>query len=313
MLNGKYGNSDNQGEVMTKLYYDHNALEKSGYVLVDTDLTADDLAKAQQAYKEIYTKAENGQYKYIRVYDDYLGKLNISGIEMPFHPDIIDPRIVDILNKTNIIAIAKEYLGSNIKLTLSRYHITRDKSHMGMWHRDGEVGTSSSLLISLFLYDEKGFELIEGSHAREFTADEQAILDQKYGLHGNLKNSLHAQGKKGQLIVFNPAILHRGISENPRVNIHFRFETDNDYETINTANPYGFNEQWHSVLSNKNSIVIDQSVPEFFDNLSIKNWLRKLIKTCIHYGIFFLPLNSFVYGSTGAYPSLKLRKLFHIK
>lgn len=298
---------------MTKQYYDHNTLEESGYVLVDTNLTADDLVKAQQAYKEIYTKTENGQYKYIRVYDDYIGKLNISGIEMPFHPDIIDPRIVDILNKTNIIPIAKEYLGDNIKLALSRYHITRDKSHIGMWHRDSDIGTTSSLLISLFLYDEKGFELIEGSHKRGLTADEEAILGQKYGLHANLKESLHAQGKAGQLIIFNPAILHRGISENPRANIHFRFEIDNDYENINTPNPYGFNEQWHSVLSNKNSIITDPNIPEFSNKSSIKSWARKLIKTCVYYGIFFLPLTSFIYGSTKAYPSLKLRKLFHIK
>jgi hypothetical protein len=289
-----------QGVAMAEQYYAHNALEKYGYVLLDTNLDTDDLTKAQQAYKEIYKKAESGEYKYIRVYDDYLGKLNISGIEMPFHPDIIDSRIVNILNKTNIVEIAKECLGDNIKLTLSRYHITRDKSHIGMWHRDGEVGTKFSLLISLFLYDEKGFELIEGSHAREFTAEEEAILGQKYGLHANLKGSLHAQGKKGQLIVFNPAILHRGISENPRANLHFRFEVDNDYETISIPNPYGFNEQWHSVLSNKNSIVINPNVPEFLNKKFITNWIRKFIKTCVHYGIFFLPLNSFVYGSIGA-------------
>lgn len=298
---------------MSEQCYDRERLEKAGYAIVNANLGGKDLADAQQAYEEIYEKAKSGDYKYYRVYDDYLGELNIAGIEMPLHPDIIDDRIVNILNQTDIIKIAKDYLGEKIKITLSRYHITGNKSHIGAWHRDGDMGTRRSLQISLFLYDEKGFELIESSHDREFSMEENTILNQKYGVHDNLPNSTHVEAKAGQMIVFNPAILHRGISEKARANIHFRFEVDEDYEVVEPFNKYGFNEQWNSVLSNKNTIITTPEVPEFSSNLSFKSLVRKFVKTFVHYVIFFLPLNSVVYGRTGAYPSLKLRRLFHIR
>ena len=293
-----------------KVKYNREELESLGYTVLDTGISNDKMSKAQDAYQTIYNKAKNSEYKYVRVYDDLLGKINISAIEMPFHPDIIDSRIIDILNETNIIDIAKDYLGNNIKMTLSRYHVTGDKSHIGMWHRDGVVGTRKELLISLFLYDEQGFELIESSHDRELKDEEIGILDDS---HGTFIDTVHASVKKAQMIVFNPAILHRGISENPRANIHFRFEVDNDYEIHEKYNQYNFNDKWKSVLSNKNTLIINKELIEFIPNNSLKNLIRKSIKTFVFNILFFLPLNSFIYKKSGVYPNMKLRRLFNLR
>ena len=131
--------------------YNQNNLNLNGYSLENSGVCEKDLVQVRIAYQDIYEKVEKREYPYIRVYDDYLGKLNISAIEMPFHPDIIHHEVISFLNKTNIIKIAKAYLGNDIKMTLSRFHITGNKSHVGAWHRDSEIGKKKSLQISLFL------------------------------------------------------------------------------------------------------------------------------------------------------------------
>jgi|SaaInlStandDraft_4_1057021.scaffolds.fasta_scaffold69617_2 hypothetical protein len=71
---------------------------------------------AQLAFLDILKKVDSDSYQYIRAYDDYTGLINVSGIEMPFHPDILGNRIVDLLNYSNIPEVAKQLLGENIKL-----------------------------------------------------------------------------------------------------------------------------------------------------------------------------------------------------
>ena len=302
---------------MNKIYNQNN-LNLNGYSLENSGVSEKDLVQVKIAYQDIYEKVEKREYPYIRVYNDYLGKLNIGAIEMPFHPDIINHEIISFLNKTNIIKIAKAYLGNDIKMTLSRFHITGNKSHVGEWHRDSEIGKKNSLQISLFLYDEKGLEVIDGSHAREMDFQEETIFNKN--TYCSMPGSRHLQAKAGQVLIFNPALLHRGISADERVNIHFRFEIDNEYELKPYSNEVGFNGEWVTVMANKNTVITISPNIVYKKNLnrkylyknSLKRTTIKTVRTFIHYCVFFLPMSSKIYRRTGAYPSLKLRKLFSL-
>ncbi len=285
-----------------------DVLEKDGFLIVDLNVPRQVLRDAQSAYKQLYKRVELGEYNYIRVYDDYIGRINIAGIEMPFHPNIIDRRLVELLNYSNVAGIAKKVLGSRIKMTLSRYHITGKYSHIGNWHRDDEAGGRNTLQISVFLFDEKGFELIPGSHDRAYSKFEKRVLKQSD--RANLPRSLHLSAKAGTMVVFNPAIIHRGISENFRANIHFRFERDDDYRDDYYQNIVGFNADWIDILKNKNSIIVASNIKTYNHPKKVIDFLRRCAKTFIHYGIFWLPIESELYKKTGAYPSLKLRSIF---
>jgi hypothetical protein len=110
-----------------------DTLDKVGFIVIDLNIPVKTLEAAQVAYMEVYKKAKLREYKYIRVYDDYLGRMNISGIEMCFHPEIVDSPITDLLNYSNSAKIAMDILGEKVKMPLSRYHMTGKYSHVGNW------------------------------------------------------------------------------------------------------------------------------------------------------------------------------------
>jgi hypothetical protein len=273
-------------------------LSKQGYLLVDSNVPDYALVDAQDSFKFIYKRAKKGLYKYIRVYDDYLWCPNISGIEMPLHPDILTPEILNLLNKTPIPLIAKEILGFNIKLTLSRYHVTNTYSHIGDWHRDSHIGDNSVILASIFLFDEKGLELVPGSHNER---------------HNSIYlNSIHLDVKAGQILFFRPAILHRGISVSDRANIHFRFEIDPEYFLTSNNTFEGFNSNWLSILHNKNTVVLNPKINKYECNKKTSGIIKRIIRTAAHYLFFFLPGRHIVFQRTCSAPSLKVRKFFRM-
>ena len=68
------------------------------------------------------------------------------------------------------INYAKNILGENIKLTLSRYHLTENVTHVGNWHRDALPNKElTSLQINLYLFNEKGIQILPKSHLKELS------------------------------------------------------------------------------------------------------------------------------------------------
>jgi hypothetical protein len=265
---------------------------------------------AQDSYmRKVYKKSENGEYPYFRVYYDYIGSRNISGIEMVLHPDIIQRDIVNLLNDSSLAKIVKEVLPSeHVKMSLSRYHMTKNiVGFIGDWHRDGMIGKRESLHANIFLFDEKSLEVVPGSHDRELTEFEKNKLDKSASC--DLKNTKHLSVSAGNILLFNPAILHRGISDSFRANIHFRFEVDSNYQYFYFPNRIGFNKNWVDILENKNSVIIDPNIRPY-NNTERSVYIKRLIRTFVHYVFFFLPINSILFKRFICRPNLKLRHIF---
>ena len=86
---------------------------------------------------------------------------------MTFHKDILDQHIINFIQSTKIIDYAKSVLGDNIELDLSRYHLTENFSHVGIWHRDEKINHDNlSIQINVFLFDETGLQVIDNSHTQ---------------------------------------------------------------------------------------------------------------------------------------------------
>ncbi len=286
--------------------------EEFGYVLIESGLEgSQDLFDAKESFKRVLDQVESGRYPYFRVYDDYFShKKNVSGIEMPFHPSIIDASMAAFLNSSNLLAGVKDILGiGKLKLDLSRYHTTRaDFGHIGDWHRDTEAGNTKSLQVSMFLFDEQGLEVIPKSHIKEDLKTEEKI---KSHSSTHLKGSMHLKCKAGNILFFNPAILHRGICSTFRANIHFRFSIDSNYKYLEFNNIVDFNKDWVDILSNKNSIVINSKLEKYTSQSGVMYLLKKSLRTFVHYVFFFLPYNFFLFRKLHVHPNLKLRKLLY--
>ena len=73
-----------------------SSFQQNGFLVIDNNLSDELLNKARTAFLEIKKKSEHS-YKYVRVYDDYSNKINLAGIELPFHSEIINQDIINLI------------------------------------------------------------------------------------------------------------------------------------------------------------------------------------------------------------------------
>lgn len=294
-------------------------LDNNGYSIIQNYLDRDIIYKAQTAFKSILNKAKKKEYNYYRVYDDYTLVPNISGIEMVFHPNIINQNIIDFITDSKLLDIAKDILGEDIYLELSRYHLTENYSHVGIWHRDASIiDPREAIQLNIFLFDEKGLQVVDGSHKDDSVISSKEIIDRPFIY---IKNSRWVETKAGDILVFNPAVLHRGVSAFPRANLHFRFRKKNtNYSNKNEKNKlnlyidkFRFSDDWKNVLHDQQSQVIDLSLKEYKFKNNFRSLILRIIRNFIHNFIFFLSFESKLYSVFWVKPNLRLRNLFNLK
>ena len=183
---------------------------------------------------------------------------------------ILTNPIIKLIEACKILEIAKELLGEEIELELSRFHLTENFSHVGNWHRDEKINhANDSLQINLFLYDEIGLQVIDNSHTSEI---KEVDLIKKTP-HISLENSAWVTTKAGDILLFDPAVLHRGISLYPRANIHFRFRKKKTYEK--------------KVKLNYKNLDISKDWLNFLEN-SPKATDKNLLIPCTPYGCLIM-------------------------
>ena len=286
--------------------------EDNGYCIIERPAESNILLEAQKSFFDIKKKVKLDQYPYFRIYDDYSLNKNIAGIEMTFHKDILTESIMKLIINSKVLEITKEIMGKEVELALSRIHVTEGFSHVGIWHRDEVINHSNnSLQINIFLFDEMGLQVIEDSHKKEIPEEE--IL--KKTPHASLKKSKWVKTNAGDILVFNPAILHRGISANPRANIHFRFKKKKNETKVVRLNYENLNipKDWKDILENSSTGVNDSILKPYIFKKDLKSNFFRLLRKIIHNFIFFLPLSSRLYYRFNVWPNLKLRELFSLK
>ena len=194
----------------------------NGFCLFKSRINYQTLMKAQKSFHKILNICNNRKYDYVRVYDDYSNKINLAGIEMIFDKDIIDQNIINLVQESQIISIAKRLLNEDeLVMSLSRYHVTKNFTHLGIWHRDGEPNKLDSVQLNIYLYDETGMEIIPNSHTRDNFEYESKVLKQLP--YNDLPEQLPLKVNGGDICAFNPSLIHRGKTLKDRAHLHFRF------------------------------------------------------------------------------------------
>jgi len=286
-------------------------LLQKGYSIFENQLLPETLKSARKAFNEIYKLALSGNYDHLRVYDDYSNTKNIAGIEAPFHKKILRQEIIDLIEESKIIEIAQNIMEDDVVLELSRYHLTKNFSHVGIWHRDEDIYQKKheTLQLNIFLFNEMGIQVIEGSHQLKDKNTDSLLAKNPYS---TLKNSKWLKTCEGDILVFDPSILHRGISAEPRVNIHFRFRKKNNKNQ--PIQSYDFLKNYKMSEELKQQAIYslnNYSLLEHYNHpKSIKHSFIRLVRRLVHNLIIFFPLNSKIYSYFLTWPNLTLRKFF---
>jgi ectoine hydroxylase-related dioxygenase (phytanoyl-CoA dioxygenase family) len=212
--------------------------DEDGYLIFKNVISEDSVKKSIQAYKNIRNKCETYKYLCFRKFKD-IALNDIYGIEHIFHPDIFEEDLFSSLMESGVLELSRKILGDDeIFLSRNRIHCTKNISHSGNWHRDGPTGMADEtdnwlkksekdmmwLQATLPYYPEDGFYIVPGSHkdSNEFISTREVLGTKKI-----LKNEKRLKIYAGDLILFNPYLIHRGTcvgrQNKQRAHIHMRF------------------------------------------------------------------------------------------
>lgn len=253
------------------------------------------------------------------MYDDYyFNKINIAGIENIFDKEIIHQDILDIISKSNIVNIAKSILEEeDIILSLSRYHVTNNFTHLGIWHRDGEYNNLQSVQINIYLYNETGMDIVPHSHTRKNFEHEDLIIKSKP--FSNLENSSSVSVLSGKVLAFDPSLIHRGKTINNRVHLHFRFMKNNKLKknidnnfSLKFLDKFSINQDLKNLLINTEKNGYNYESEEYSYNKNFKFTILRILRFFVHKFLFFLSYDNKIYLKFNTRPCLNMRRLFRL-
>ena len=295
--------------------FNFTKFKEEGYLIYNPKNNNELLFKAQKSFEKILKNCQNQKYNYVRVYDDYSHNINIAGIEMIFDKDIIDQNIINLVQESKIINFAKKIFNNDeFVMTLSRYHVTKNFTHLGIWHRDGEPNTLNAFQSNIYLYDETGMEIVPQSHVRNNNESEEKVL-RKFP-YKDLRLQTPVTVKAGNVCVFNPSLIHRGKTFSDRAHLHFRFTKKNylnkKFFLINKdyLKNFKINEEWLKVLDHSLNYENRESNNEYIFKNDFKSKLFRVIRYIIHNCLFFLPVQNKLNGIFKVRPCLNKKYIF---
>lgn len=304
-----------------------------GYLIFKKAIEENAISKCLAAYERMRTKCEKYQYLHYRKFSD-IAINDIYAIENIFHPDIYEQDIFETVMKSKVLEISQYLMNDkNVFLSLNRLHCTKNISHSGNWHRDGTTSgipedidemlkenekNPIHVQASLPFYKENGFYIIPGSHKySENYIKTREILGTKKILGSETRLVI----SPGDLIIFNPFIIHRGTcigrKKNQRAHIHMRFtksiksdlatrrKSDNVF--FKSEKVYNFaNDNW------KNSFDLDLKDPEkwYGEEILQKKFNIFNLKSMLMLGL--ISYNRFMYQFSRLLP-FSQRKIENLK
>lgn len=293
--------------------------EQDGHLKLEAKFNDETFKGAIAAFKLILKKSQNELYKKIRVYDDYFFKINVSGIENVFDEKIIHQDILNLINESNIVDIAKSILQENeLILHLNRYHVTDQATHLGIWHRDSEHNSTESVQINIYLFDEIGMEIVNNSHKREDLPKETLVMKSKP--YSSLENTSHISAKAKNIIAFNPSLIHRGKTLKKRAHLHFRFTKKKALpKLIDKSSSLSYLDTY-KIEKNLKDLLIESAkygylynIEDYVRKKNFKENFLRIFRYGIHKFLFFLEYDNKIYLKFSVRPCLIIRKFFRLK
>ena len=281
---------------------------QKGYVIIKKQVNDQLLKKLRDCSKNIINKATIIKWPFTRVYRDYpyfFGKPNIFGIDYPLNIQLGD-KLLDLLNELKIKNVIKK-IGSfnDFETELIRLHTNSHFfNYQGGWHRDHDIYPSSGYLqCVLYLESEKGFRIVpkdKNNLLIDYGIDNRyqsnlSVNDSFIKLPDKIIDTVSAEA--GDLLFFEPGLLHQGFCKKYRLHYIIRFKKI-EFELSDPKNIFNFvkNLLPNSNLEGKNQTYNYKM--NFFSNI-------KRIKTLI---LYFFPRIKMIWANI---LSKKKLSIFH--
>lgn len=235
--------------------------KKQGWVKTQMNLPDNLLSFYQNSAAEMVTKAKIENYKFGRIYFDYLFDYNLAAIELPLNKSICNKGIYELFENIKIGSAVNKLLESSSSICLlNRLFCMKDYKYTGHMHQDTREH-DKRVQVMIYLNDEAGFKIFK----KEYEHKIKEIFN-----GGELENSPNfnlpfifneeyletINARRGEVLFFDPAIPHQGIYKNNRLTFHMRFDK--------------FDPSQHKNFS-KNEKLDFVSIKEYDENLDINN------------------------------------------
>jgi len=255
-----------------------NAFVENGYIIRKEALSETDIQTYRSAIDRILHKCrvEGLHANHLRYIDGE--RDDIWGVNNIFHPSIREQALVNSLAHPGILDVIEALIGERLRYHLCTLLVSSDRKpyHIN-WHRDsapdGEVPLEtllsrlrSHVQLNGALYNDETLYIVPGSHRRELTDAERAVLQQTP--KAAMPNQLAVKLEPGDIVFYNSSLLHKGynIVGTKRQTLHYAVVVAPPEST--PANPESpTSQEW-------------LNEPAFLDNLSPRlkplfdNWLK---------------------------------------
>jgi hypothetical protein len=206
----------------------------NGWVQVSLGLSEAQVKTSHLALLELERKAKDVDYPLGRIYFPYLTDTNKAAIEAPFNKRIMNSGIADLFTEIRLGSAVKSLMNwDDVYCQLARLFTMANHKYRGQWHRDftgwdGNIITSKTVQIGIYLKNQEGFRVIKKdlditgkSNARLKTDFEYGSTTLPLKLKGDYYDTI--RGEAGTLLFFMPGLLHQGSSCDKRLDFHMRF------------------------------------------------------------------------------------------
>lgn len=153
---------------------------------------------------------QNGFHKFGRIYDDLWPLPNLAAVEAP--ATLPEGQCWEGALLNVIRPLVQPLIGETVYVTLSRLHCTDRVPHSGRWHRDHEDRQATVVQALVCLDGQDEVELVPF-----WLVPPGVVGTRQRTVHG-AKPVLNA----GDILLFHPAVVHRGCCPSRRLSWHFR-------------------------------------------------------------------------------------------
>jgi len=205
--------------------------KKNGFIVKKISISKVNLQNYKKIIKNLHQKFLISNFPYKRMYHDYLFSNNWAAIECPLNKQICDYEVWNFFSKLNLgSSIQKISNFQNIYCKLIRLFVMQNFNYSGNWHQDCDE-LNKRIQVSIYFKDEKGFKIVKPDMQddlfKKYFNNERDFLIKKIHSEPLKFDEMYyntVDAKEGDIIFFDPYLVHQGSYKSSRLQFHMRFD-----------------------------------------------------------------------------------------
>jgi len=212
-------------------------LDKSGFLYFENYF---DPNKICGEADKVLKNSQKIKWRFVKVYHNiFLYKLiNIFAINFPFNKKL-NSNLFDEFCKIDLKnIILKNISWNNFEITSVELQHNEKYNYQSTWHRDAEISNLKSIVIILFLRNEKGFRLVPKNIEDDMINNTTFSKEKSYrNGYVNLSKKYYKEfnAKAGDILIFDAGLLHQGYCTGKRTHLLVRSKENTLKNTIDDS------------------------------------------------------------------------------